>query len=170
MEVATSPVNDKDVTVELRYKEDGASEWQPLNNGVANGLSTKKGYMIEASVTPNNPEDGYIHTYTRHIVTAQNADNDSFFNALPMLSNLQLDAGLQSLGVFNMDGLLLASDENGAAMPELGYGFLATRNDFVVDLPSTVNSLTLTSTAVGEQRIRATDFAGYFYLILLRQP
>ena len=164
LEVATSPVNDKDVTVELRYKEDGASEWQPLNNGVANGLSTKKGYMIEASVTPNNPEDGYIHTYTRHIVTAQNADNDSFFNALPMLSNLQLDAGLQSLGVFNMDGLLLASDENGAAMPELGYGFLATRNDFVVDLPSTVNSLTLTSTAVGEQRIRATDFAGLFLL------
>ena len=166
LEVATSPVNDKDVTVELRYKEDGASEWQPLNNGIANGLSTKKGYMVEATVTPNNPEDGYIHTYTRHIVTAQNELNESLFNALPMLSNLQLDAGLQSLGVFNMDGLLMTSDENGAAMPELGYGFLATRNDFVVDLPSTVNSITFTATAAGEQRITKTDFGDLF----LRDP
>lgn len=166
LEVTTSPVNDKDVTVALRYKEDGASEWQPLNNGVANGLSTKKGYMVEATVTPNNPEDGYIHTYTRHIVTAQNELNESLFNALPMLSNLQLDAGLQSLGVFNMDGLLMTSDENGAAMPELGYGFLATRNDFVVDLPSTVNSITFTATAAGEQRITKTDFGDLF----LRDP
>ncbi len=166
LEVATSPVNDKDVTVALRYKEDGASEWQPLNDGVANGLSTKKGYMVEATVTPNNPEDGYIHTYTRHIVTAQNELNESLFNALPMLSNLQLDAGLQSLGVFNMDGLLMTSDENGAAMPELGYGFLATRNDFVVDLPSTVNSITFTATAAGEQRITKTDFGDLF----LRDP
>ena len=132
----------------------------------ANGLSTKKGYMVEATVTPNNPEDGYIHTYTRHIVTAQNELNESLFNALPMLSNLQLDAGLQSLGVFNMDGLLMTSDENGAAMPELGYGFLATRNDFVVDLPSTVNSITFTATAAGEQRITKTDFGDLF----LRDP
>lgn len=155
------PLNDN-VTLTARFREEGATEWENLGEVTPNELvtlkeklSTKSVYYVEVTVTPKNEADGDIHTYTLRMTTAQ-SNNQSILKANPMLTNLQVQAADSSLEP--MDGVLRAT---GDGTDGLGYGFLAGRHEFTVTVPETVKSLTVTPTAVGEQKVGTSESGNY---------
>ena len=119
------------------------------------GLSTKGVYYFEVTVTPDNLENGYTHTYTLRMTSAQ-TDNASTLAAMPMLTNLQIAAAEGSMEP--LDGVLKAT---GGGTDNLGYGFLAGRHEFTVSVPESVQSLIVTPTATGEQMTGTADSGNY---------
>ncbi len=161
LKLDAQPIRD-DVTLTARFREEGTEIWTDLGEVTPNelvtlkdGLSTKGVYYFEVTVTPDNPENGYTHTYTLRMTSAQ-TDNASTLAAMPMLTNLQIAAAEGSMEP--LDGVLKATGEG---TDDLGYGFLAGRHEFTVSVPEAVQSLIVTPAAAGEQMTGTADSGNY---------
>lgn len=146
----TATSQEKDVKITARLKADNAESWQEvgeISSGQLQELLKAEAYgsvpyMVEVTVAPIKAEDGFAQTYSVHCVPLRNLENAASKAALPTLSSLRF-TGLTSSE--QTDGMLKAT------AADLGYGFLSSRNDFTVNLPSDISALNLDLTATEEQ-------------------
>lgn len=149
----------EDTTVNARYwKNDGEAAEKNLpikiidgygtqipHTGIFNDLTLDDIGYTEVTSRPDDPEKGLPQTYTFRVL----ASNGSAYGQYPYLTDVKVNAvnGANEMTFF--DGKLKAVDAGGNDLG-LGYGFLATRENFVTTVPYGVDKVTITPKAIQE--------------------